>query len=843
MTLCYAGWLSMKARRNAGFVPRIKALGVCFAFAAAFVTGRAEAQTAPQLNGNGDPDDRVVLVTMGLTANAEQYVNQAHPRVMRIRIISNSLIDPDHDLKPDWDLINNTVQNWYSPGYNGVICLDWEAEFFEALKGGPEHENFQKAINKGIALVNYIKNLRPNAKIGYYGIPNPNWNVDPAHLAPLVNALDVMLPAVYMSDLNTYQQNVTKLLANIQFAMERANGRPVVAFHSPRLAARGGIGGDDIVEREQFIEFVQKTFTVEYNGKRPSGIVIWDMTGRWLSQGILSIIDSEYVPAGMNIETYATEVQRYFVCTAMEAVIPDLECGQPMPGTELVTLPDPPIVPPASDGGGTDGSGAGVLVGLPQPIIVTDSESDPSRSLLGGGASGGAGETGPATGVNLAPLDPQISGWTFTNFLWVSSPWQILPADNQAASAETSEFGYPVPGSGQVAQTIVGAGMKSILPPGKWLCLYNGQGDIEFSGDATFLRESQGRILFRVHPTDNGVRVRFSDVHSGDPLRNVRVIPFHAVQGAAGSPTLHPQVVNRLRAENHQVLRFTSWQKIDGSSLEHWSDRPTREHVSQISERGAAVELMIELCNTLDYDAWFSIPAMANDEFVRSFADLVDQKLEQGRKVYVEYATDVLDPSRPQFSYAAAQGAALAPGATEEEAAAKYHAKRSREIIAIWREAFALQPHRLVGVLGVPGNQPEAAAIVLADTAAMESADMIGVSGGIGGAALTREFSLLSSGLTIDGIVSMLVEARESRMPRFIQVASMVAATGKPMAVLNSGAGLLANADGLNAQLIKQLRKAELDPRTLSMSTAEREFWADAGAVLILADDRPDGAP
>lgn len=53
------------------------------------------------------------------------------------------------------------------------------------------------------------------------------------------------------------------------------------------------------------------------------------------------------------------------------------------------------------------------------------------------------------------------------------------------------------------------------------------------------------------------------------------------------------------------------------------------------------MEAMLDLANRLDADPWFCIPHLADDDFVRRFAELVKQRLEPERSVYVEYSNEV----------------------------------------------------------------------------------------------------------------------------------------------------------------------------------------------------------
>jgi len=815
--------------------------------------GVAQAQTVPSLNSVGSPNDRVLLISTRLTDAADQYVSQLDARVYEIPLISAVTIDPDHDLIPNWEKIATNLDNECTPGYNGVICLDWEGNFFEALKEGPSGALFQSAMNQGVALLNFVRSKRPNAKVGFYGIPSIRWDVEPSALQPLFNASDVFLPSGYLSSRYSYAQNKERVVTNMQLALELANGKPVLMYHWPRVAPKGGPGLEmAIIEREQLIDYIATTFSVEVNGRRAAGVCIWDNTVRLMNQGHLETIDIEYIAPGMDLETYVTNLQRYYICAAMQAVIPGTNCSQPMPTNTSGNVAGAPS-PQSGGAPGANGSLPGANEnaagshyanssgGVQGRRHIIDVEAYSTSSSEPQGAMASASSGGVASGINLAPLNPEISGWSFTNFVWLSSPWDLLGSNNQVVEPDAERFGYPVSANDESVQTIIGAGMQSILPPGRWLCQFEGQGDITFAGDAVFLRESQGRILFRVTPSDDGVVMKMSHVSSGDPVRNARVVPF-SLRMEAELTSLHPQLINRLTPAHPQVLRFAAWQKVSGSPLQHWNERPTLKDLSQVSDRGAAFELMFELCSRMSSDAWISMPHQATDEFVRECAMLAKSKLDARQRVYVEYSSNMFETASAQYAYAVAQGAAANLGSTPDESAAMFYARRAQEMMTIWREVFAEEPGRVVGVLSVP-NEMEAAGHVLNQQDAVAAADMISIAGGFGGAALMNDLQLLASGLTIDQTVGMLTERRDSRLQGFETIAAMIRATGKPMAVSRCGAGLLVASDGLDSQLIRQLRQVENDPRTIALIESERSFWVDEGAVLILTDDQPAGAP
>jgi len=118
--------------------------------------------------------------------------------------------------------------------------------------------------------------------------------------------------------------------------------------------------------------------------------------------------------------------------------------------------------------------------------------------------------------------------------------------------------------------------------------------------------------------------------------------------GAAFSP-FHPLYLQRLRPFG--TLRFMGMQETNSSDIRTWSDRRDANDIRQGSgiegspseplANGMSVEYMVQLANDLDADAWFNMPHMADDTFVRNFASYVRDHLEPGRKAYVEWSNEI----------------------------------------------------------------------------------------------------------------------------------------------------------------------------------------------------------
>jgi hypothetical protein len=73
--------------------------------------------------------------------------------------------------------------------------------------------------------------------------------------------------------------------------------------------------------------------------------------------------------------------------------------------------------------------------------------------------------------------------------------------------------------------------------------------------------------------------------------------------------------------------------------------------------KGAPLEDMLLLSNVVAADPWFCIPHLADDDYVRRFAEAVRDGLRPDRKAYIEYSNELWHTGFPGGQYAEAQGA------------------------------------------------------------------------------------------------------------------------------------------------------------------------------------------
>ncbi|KAL3920848.1 MAG: hypothetical protein SGILL_003053, partial [Bacillariaceae sp.] len=117
---------------------------------------------------------------------------------------------------------------------------------------------------------------------------------------------------------------------------------------------------------------------------------------------------------------------------------------------------------------------------------------------------------------------------------------------------------------------------------------------------------------------------------------------------------------------------------------------------------GVSLEHMIELANEARKDAWFSVPHLADDDFVRNMAALIHDTLDPSLKAYIEYSNEIWNwsPSFWQTRYASKMAAAV--GMTEGNRHLLWYGQRARDIFGIFDDVFGVSARdRLVRVIGV----------------------------------------------------------------------------------------------------------------------------------------------
>jgi hypothetical protein len=245
----------------------------------------------------------------------------------------------------------------------------------------------------------------------------------------------------------------------------------------------------------------------------------------------------------------------------------------------------------------------------------------------------------------------------------------------------------------------------SRYPAGLYTVFYKGQGKLEVAGRLRKVEESPGKITFEATGSES-IFLRLLETDPKDYVRDIRVI-MPGFEKTYQKQLFHPIFLERWRGVT--TLRFMDWMHTNNSPLQKWADRPTVTDANWTGSGGIPLEVMVELSSRLGADPWFCMPHLADDDYVRNFAQLVKQTLDPKRRIYIEFSNEVWNGQFEQARWAGQKGIELGiarEGGTGEPkpwvGQWHYTARRSVEIFKIWDTVFGgreTAAKRLVRVL------------------------------------------------------------------------------------------------------------------------------------------------
>jgi len=439
-------------------------------------------------------------------------------------------------------------------------------------------------------------------------------------------------------------------------------------------------------------------------------------------------------------------------------------------------------------------------------------------------------------GTNVSGLDDWSVEFTFVDAFKQSRPWfsGSATAWEDQRPLDLDEHGWVrslLPG--QVARTLMFWDLSRTpgqYPAGNYTVTYEGEGQIEYGPSARVIERAPGRDVIDVDPArGGGIGLFLTATNPSNYIRHLHV----TMPGRSAAERFNPTFVERLG--NFRAIRFMNWmlgQTNNNIMQSHWSERPVPDDARWTS-RGVPVEIMVELANQLHADPWFTIPHLADDDYVRRFAQIVAEQLDPTLKVYVEHSNEVWNGGYPQARYAQQRGLELGLSANPSEAQIRYHALRSREIFGIFEEVFPAE--RLVRVLGSAAAVPAATqtAVSFRDTRAHTDAIAIAPYFGIPATDLARVRSM-----TVD---DLLRELEATSVPAVMNQVRQHVAIGRqqqlPVIAYEGGQHLVTWGAGPlqgDPRLEALFDAVNRDPRFGALYSRYLQNWADAGGGLFM---------
>ncbi len=316
-----------------------------------------------------------------------------------------------------------------------------------------------------------------------------------------------------------------------------------------------------------------------------------------------------------------------------------------------------------------------------------------------------------AVGNNLDGVADWSTAWPFADVFKRTRTWMTRNLDGSGAwdSGYSAQIpvdtnGWPtrvpftVNGTNQMVHTI----LVNLDEPGVYNLIYEGTGSLLFGwspGSTANLTATGGgqTFSFNVTATNTSAWLEIHSSAAADYLRNIHLVLTNHLATYATQP-FHPLFLQRLQP--FHCLRFMDWGAMNGSPLAAWTNRTTPGYYTQANPNGVALEHMIQLCNTLQKDAWICVPHLADDNYVQQTAQLLRDNLIPYLKIYIEYSNETWNGQFPQTAYVQIQGVNRNLDTNAYTAGQKFVALRSAQIWNIFSQAFgSAASTRLVKVL------------------------------------------------------------------------------------------------------------------------------------------------
>ena len=306
-------------------------------------------------------------------------------------------------------------------------------------------------------------------------------------------------------------------------------------------------------------------------------------------------------------------------------------------------------------------------------------------------------------GTNLRKLGSLVTQWDFTDAMKGSNPWVYGSGPDKGKRVLVDSLGNPLLGPQDSAHTLLRLRVDDRWPSyplGTYTFTWDGSGELfVLTGTGAHVINASGSGSRKIETgpdTTKNIFLRINSVQADDPLRNIRAfMPGYGPDEPLDGQRFHELFLERT-TEPFGTIRFMEWMRANDSKVEKWNDR-TRDGVNQYTvNTGVPVEELVRLANTNKSDAWFSMPARADDEYVRHFAKYVRNNLDPSQMIFVEYANEVWNGQFEGFKYVTEQAIAngLTPGGLDQDFA-KQWASEAIQDFDVWLDVFEGQEHRI----------------------------------------------------------------------------------------------------------------------------------------------------
>mgnify|MGYP003504039321 FL=1 len=167
------------------------------------------------------------------------------------------------------------------------LCVNIENKLYRNVRDLREdNHDFKQSLNDLIDLLKYIKQKRPNLKVGLYGVPynfyyaiHKKRNSD--KFLPLLKAADFISPHLYIHypDKQKGQNaNLNYLKENLQIALEYGKKlkKPVIPYVWYIVHPANKIYGGELITKPEMLAYLNAIQSYSHCGEKVKGVIWWE---------------------------------------------------------------------------------------------------------------------------------------------------------------------------------------------------------------------------------------------------------------------------------------------------------------------------------------------------------------------------------------------------------------------------------------------------------------------------------------------------------------------------------------------------------------------------------------
>lgn len=290
--------------------------------------------------------------------------------------------------------------------------------------------------------------------------------------------------------------------------------------------------------------------------------------------------------------------------------------------------------------------------------------------------------------VGLSGVTDYCASQPFINILKTARPWEarsssvftFLNPDQMISGGHVDSDRNPIripSGANRVGTLILTEiNAEDTTMAGRYRLTWTGDGLVNVqAGQNTVYGDHWAEFNYTPNGT-NLILIEVSSIDVANPIKFVSCINLRYTEIYEAGEIFRPEWIDLVK--DFKLFRFMDWQKTNFSKLSAWNDR-TRV-TSFTWSRDVPVEVMVQLCNKLNVDAWFNFPHLATDDFIVNFATYVRDNLNDNLVARYEYSNEVWNWQFSQAQWARDQAAALWPNYLNQDGWMQFYGGKVAEM-------------------------------------------------------------------------------------------------------------------------------------------------------------------